>query len=192
MLPLLVLMGLGTIEVSNMINSYLLLTHMTREGANLVSRGTPADVGGQNCAAPDDALDAIISSAGPVIKCNTPTEWRVIYSKIGPADPTLCAAAPNPGNMGNCRYVVQEQVVRGSGQTDSSKLICPGCGLQDFVCPSTNPSCPAPTNLADIASVAPGLTLYAVEVFYLYQPITPVAAFGVNLQSTLFYDRAIF
>jgi hypothetical protein len=188
LLPLLIVMGLGIIETSNIINSYLVLTHMTREGANLTSRDTPADVGGLNCTAPNDALDVIIGAAGPVIDCNDPSRWRVIYSLIGPAVPAICVITPTPLV---CDYVVQEQVVRGSGKVVSSKRVCPDCGLSSGPCLLAS-ACPKPTTLSDVSDIAPGHTFYAVEVFYEYEPITPIAAFGVGLPTEPFYDRAVF
>ena len=38
MMPMLIALGLGVVEVGNMINSYLVMTHLTREAANLASR----------------------------------------------------------------------------------------------------------------------------------------------------------
>ena len=51
----------GAIGVGSVISPYLTLTHTTREGANLASRGTPVDVTGPN----NDVLDTIITAAGP-------------------------------------------------------------------------------------------------------------------------------
>ena len=57
--------------MGSVISTYLTLTHTTREGANLTSRGT----------VPNTALDAIIASAAPTIRNNNSAQWRVIYSQ---------------------------------------------------------------------------------------------------------------
>ena len=47
--PLMIFLAYGAIEVGQVISTHLTMTHTSREGANLVSRGTTAN----------DALDAI-------------------------------------------------------------------------------------------------------------------------------------
>jgi hypothetical protein len=98
--PLMLLMVYGVVEVGQIISTYLTLTHTTREGANLTSRGTP----------PDTALDAIIAAANPTIRDDNKSQWRIIYSEIvqtpfQPCPPTPC-------------YEIKEQIIRGDmGQT---------------------------------------------------------------------------
>jgi len=185
-LPFLLLLALGVIEVSNMIDTYLVLTHLTREGANMTSRQTE----------PSDALDAIIDSSCPLISDGPPCppanlgEWRIIYSKIGPAVPDDCVSASNPGNNGSCPYIIQEQIARGLSGVDGSKRICPGCGLGDFTC--SGESCPEPSNVPNIDLIGVGQTLHVIEAFYDYAPITPVGSFLGFLLADTFYERAIF
>lgn len=95
-LPLLLLLLLGAIEFSNMIYNHLVLTHLTREGANLTSRGTDPDV----------ALDTVISVAKPVIQIDSPDQWKVVYSQIGQDPAVPCPPTP-------CVYRVDEQLSRG-------------------------------------------------------------------------------
>jgi len=178
-LPLLLVLALGAIEISNIIYTYLVLTHLTREGGNMISRGTPADLGGANYGAsssPDyDALDAIVDSSAPVITPGNQSRWRIYYSMIGPSNPAGCLAAPVTTNPA-CNYVVQPQISRGA-LADVASVI----GLSG-----------GPPDLPNLPSVAPGRTFYAVEVFYQYAPITPLANFGVALAGAPFYERAIF
>ena len=96
--PFMLLMVYGVVEVGSVISTYLTLTHTTREGANLTSRGTK----------PDDALAAIIAAAAPTIRNNNLAQWKIIYTKIvsrSCAPP--CVKAP-------CDYVVEEQILQGS------------------------------------------------------------------------------
>lgn len=102
--PLLILLAYGSIEVANVISTYINLTHTTREGANLASRGTDVNL----------ALDAIIAAAAPTLRDDNQTHWKIIYSKIVQDPGVPCAQAP-------CTYKVSSQTVRGSmGQ--SSKI----------------------------------------------------------------------
>jgi hypothetical protein len=95
--PFMLLLVYGVVEVGSVISTYLTLTHTTREGANLTSRGT----------LPNTALDAIIASAAPTIRNNNFGQWRVIYSHLiqNPALP----CPPKP-----CTYEVESQIIRGS------------------------------------------------------------------------------
>jgi hypothetical protein len=100
--PLLLLLAYGSVEVGNVISTYITLTHTTREGANLASRGTDPNV----------ALDAIIAAAAPTIRNDNTAHWNVIYSKVVQDPAVPCPQAP-------CVYKISSQ--RGSmGQ--SSKL----------------------------------------------------------------------
>lgn len=171
-LPLLLVLALGAIEVSNIIHTYLVLTHLTREGGNMISRGTPASLGGANygdSSSPDyDALDAIVDSSAPVITPANQSQWMIFYSKIGPTDPAGCLADPVATNPA-CAYVVEPPISRGSLSGVASAI-----------------------GTATLPAVAPGATYYAVEVFYLYAPITPLANFGVAIAGGPFYERAVF
>jgi Flp pilus assembly protein TadG len=102
--PLLLLLAYGSIEVGNVISTYITLTHTTREGANLASRGTDVNV----------MLDAITAAAAPTIRDDNSAHWKIIYSKVVQDPGVPCAQAP-------CVYKVASQTVRG-GMGQSSKL----------------------------------------------------------------------
>ena len=95
--PFMLLLVYGVVEVGSVISAYLTLTHTAREGANLTSRGT----------LPNTALDAIIASAAPTIRNNNLGQWRVIYSHLiqNPVPP----CPPKP-----CTYKVESQIIRGN------------------------------------------------------------------------------
>jgi len=138
--PLMLLMVYGVIEVGSIISTYLTLTHTTREGANLASRGTD----------PSDALAAVIAAAAPTIRNDNLGQWKIIYTKIVPAPPPAppCIAAP-------CDYVVEEQLTQGS-LGENSKLGPVGTTVN--------------TKLDPLDEVAPNQKFHSVEVFYDYGP----------------------
>ena len=169
--PLMVLLAYGAVEVGSVISTYLTLTHTTREGANLASRGT----------LPNDALDAVIAAAAPTIRkgaSGNEPQWRMIYSKViqDPIqDPGTCPPEP-------CKYIVDNinpngQIIRGTLNKDS-KL-----GLPNGI--------PIPyTVLPGIQNVKALQTFHVFEVFYDYAPyIITFVGKGIN---TDFYDRTIF
>jgi hypothetical protein len=170
--PILLLLALGAIELSNIIYALNVLAHLTREGANLTSRGTAAD----------EALDATIKSSGPLIvpgPGGNENKWRVIYVKIG----------PNPGGP-EPPYVVLGQVVRGSTDVEDGRRICPGCKLDPPIFECTK-GCPSP-NIPNISTIAPKQTFHAVEAFYDYSRLTPLQNFVGGILPTKLYERAIF
>ncbi len=97
MFPLMLALLYGAVEVGSVISDYLVITHTTREGANLTSRGTP----------PDTALDAIITAAYPTLRSDNLAQYNVIYSKISQNPAIPCPPKP-------CVYRVESQIVRGS------------------------------------------------------------------------------
>ncbi|MGH7827211.1 MAG: TadE family protein [Candidatus Binatia bacterium] len=96
--PLMLLLVYGVVEVGSAVSTYLTITHTSREGANLTSRGTDQD----------DALDAIIAAASPTIDNGNLTQWRIIYTKIVQAPGVPCPPQTP------CDYIVEEQEIRGS------------------------------------------------------------------------------
>jgi hypothetical protein len=163
--PLMVLLAFGAVEVGSMISTYLTLTHTTREGANLVSRGT----------LPNVALNAVVASAAPTIRATNQTRWRIIYTKIIQDPATPCPPEP-------CKYIVDNvnpngQIIRGN-LNKQSKLGPPnGNRLSKTVLPG-------------IENIKPQQIFHVFEVFYDYSPsIITFVGRGIN---TDFYDRTIF
>jgi hypothetical protein len=156
--PFMLLLVFGVVEVGSVISTYLTLTHTTREGANLASRGTK----------PNDTLAAIILAAAPTIRNDNLAQWKIIYTKIGPAPGPACPKAP-------CDYVVEEQIPQGSLGEDS-ELGPVGTTVN--------------TKLLALDDVAPNQTFHAIEVFYDYGP--DVKTFVGNSINKLFYDRTVF
>jgi hypothetical protein len=94
--PLMILLAYGAIEVGSVISTYLTITHTSREGANLASRGET----------PNNTLDAIIASSAPTIRGNNVSQWRIIYSEIEQREGEPC----NP----SCTYEIKTQLIRGN------------------------------------------------------------------------------
>ncbi len=103
--PLMLFLIYGVVEVGSIIGAYLTLSQLTREGANMTSRGT----------IPQDALDAITAAGAPTIRNNNQAQWRIIYTRFIQA-PTIPCPPPQP-----CTYIIDNQIIRGNlGQ--SSKI----------------------------------------------------------------------
>jgi hypothetical protein len=169
--PLMMALAFGAIEIGSFISTYLTLSHTSREGANLASRGT----------SPDNALDAIIAAASPTIRKgpsgNNP-QWNVIYTRIV-RDLTVPCLPAQP-----CKYIVDTklapdpgQIVRG-GLNKTSKLGLPdGSQIPSSVLPGIE-------NVKDLQ------TFHVIEVFYNYAPnIITYVGRGIN---TNMYERTIF
>ena len=162
--PLMLALAYGAVEVGSVISTYLTMTHTTREGANLTSRGT----------LPNTALDGIIGAAAPTITTANQAQWRIIYSKIVRDPLTPCPAEP-------CKYIVDTaangQIVRGN-LNKASKLGPPN-GQQI-----------TQTMLPGIQNVKDNQTFHVIEFFFNYAPnIMTYIGKGIN---TDFYDRTIF
>lgn len=149
-----------------MLNSYLVLTHLTREGANSTSRETdPARI--------NSDLDAVIAAAEPVIRSDNPGQWTVIYSQIVPGDP--------PQDPEKYKINRVDTWIRG-GFGKESKI-----GLHD--------SPVNWAELAVVpSSISAGNRFHVIEVYYDYRPsiVTPLENFLRSSLPTTFYERAIF
>jgi len=183
-LPLMLVMSLGAIEISNMIGTYLTLTLLTREGANLTSRD-------RSLTEPDIQADlsAVINAAKPTIcedgaGCTVNTgQWYVVYSQIvydstlGPCGANLTSGTGNDPDF----YYIQRLVTwdRG-GFTQTSKI-------------GNDGDC-AEIAMPTIKGMASGQTFHVVEVFYNYAPstLTPLEGFLGAALPDIFYDKTIF
>jgi len=160
--PLMIFLAYGAIEVGQVISTHLTMTHTSREGANLVSRGTTAN----------DALDAIIASASDTFKTSNQANWKIIYSKV---TQDITVPCPNPPTT-PCTYRINSQLTRGL-LVKNSKLSSTGAVNEIVTIPG-------------IGSVIAGQTFQVIEVYYNYLPyIVTYVGKGIN---TDFYDRTIF
>jgi Flp pilus assembly protein TadG len=183
-MPLLLVLALGVVEFSNMINAYLVMTHVTREGANLASRltgtkGSTAWVNGIN-----GGLNNVISGASPVIKSTNTAQWEIMYSMVA------WNAAANCGSMTDGspdRYVISRDTAPNDPQwtygalSQASQL-------------GANGSC-ASAALPEVKDLSTqGLTFHVIEVFYDYGPsqLTPIGNFIGGFVPGTFYARTMF
>jgi hypothetical protein len=157
------LLVFGVVEVGSVISTYLTITHTTREGANLTSRGTD----------PNIALEAIKAAAAPTIRNDNPEQWRVIYSRIKQAIGTPC----NP----SCTYVIDPdplnpvlgQIIQGN-----------------FNQPSQLGNIGDTVTIPGVQDVGPSQVFHAIEIYYDYGP-SVITFIGNNINQT-FYERSIF
>jgi hypothetical protein len=163
--PLMIFLAYGAIEVGQVISTHLTMTHTSREGANLVSRGTKAD----------DALIAIIASASDTFKNSNKANWKIIYSKVVQDTSPGVPPCPNPPTT-PCTYKIESQLTEGL-LVKSSKLSATGAVNEIVTIPGIN-------------GVIASQTFHVIEVFYNYAPyIVTYVGRGIN---TDFYDRTIF
>jgi TadE-like protein len=184
-LPMLLTLTLGAVELANIIYTYQVMHHLAAQGASMASRITPPTT-------LDDVINGVIDASCPIISrgplavatcpaSNAP-RWRVVYTQMGP-DTTQ----PDPKP-----YVVIKQRVMGSGTVNSSKQICASCGLAaTYTCDPATGGCFTP-NVPNIATIGSGQTLDAFEVFYDYVPITVLGNFVSDTFSANLYERSIF
>jgi Flp pilus assembly protein TadG len=192
--PLLITLGFGVIEAGNIINSYLVLTHLTREAANLVSRETGIKGSTEWATKVNTDLSTVISNATPVINLSGvnprgPEQFRVYYSMVE-WDPSP-GACPG-GNIA-------------SGAADNYRIRRTNAGwtgtvtwdygtLNQGSSVGAHGAC-AYLTLPQVKTLATsGLRLHIIEVFYDYTPsrLTPAHALIGALAPSIYSKRSVF
>lgn len=160
--PLMIFLTYGAIEVGQVISTYLTMTHTSREGANLASRGTTSS----------QTLDAIIAASSNTFRSSNQANWKIIYSKLVQDTTIPCPDPP----ITPCTYLINSQETRGL-LVNNSKLSATGAVNEIVTIPGIN-------------GVKAGQTFHVIEVFFNYAPsIVTFVGKGIN---TDFYDRTIF
>lgn len=158
LLPLLVVMVLGVIDLGHLIHARLVVTNISREGGSLASRGR----GGTDA----NVLAMLQSSATPFDLAN---QGRIYITDIGAEDTTATPPRMAP-------YVIR-RVQGGSLSAGSTVVGAVNGPLQSGLSPvMINHLSEDPQTLTTNIS---GVTV--VEVFYHYRPITPLPGFVQNL-----------
>jgi hypothetical protein len=174
-LPLLIVLALGVIEVSLALYDQHVITKLTREGANLISRDSTI----QDAAA---ALRAM--SVRPV---NFDNGSKVIFSVIKRGATT--------GTPNFDRLILYQRAEFGN-MTGSSTIRTQGGasfgGAPNYeAANSDNNTSLRVTNLPNNIVVVRGGMLYVAEIYTRHQLVTPFDRFGVSVPRTL-YSIAYF
>lgn len=176
-LPLLILVAFGVVEVSYVLFDQHIVTKLTREGSNLISRNTSLG----------DAMTVMRTmSSAPV---NLDDGSRMIFSVIRNV-PTVGAANYNTPILAQ-RYAYGNLSAQSTIQTQGSASFGPG--PEYAATNQDNNTNLRVTNLP--VTVSLGGTLYVTELYTQHPKITPLAAaaggFGVQVPETL-YSIAYF
>jgi hypothetical protein len=161
-LPTLLILVFGVIDVGRLIHARLIVTNVSREGGSLASRGFKSA---------DDLLNMLRASGAPL---DLNGSGKICVSRI------RCGASadePDP--------YIQTQFSTGALNVatrvrDNFQTL----GLSDALYQHLTFE-GAPKNTSDIAEV------WVVEVFYLYRPITPLPGFIKDLLITQGYDGSV-
>jgi hypothetical protein len=152
LLPLLIVLAFGVIDLGRLIHARLVVTNVSREGASLASRERD----------PSNLITMLQSSAKPFDLSN---QGLIIVTKVGGADTT----DPNDSHL--VPYIISQAGV-GALSIISSSISISGNNLNTalpriikYLVLDQN------TGLSDISGVT------VVEVFYHYRPITPLPNF---------------
>ena len=193
-IPMLIGLGFGVIEIGNMINSYLVLTHFTREATNIVARQPGVKGSTQWATSVNTDLNAVISKASPVINptgsgARGPDQYKIYYSMVEwNTAPGACGGGPMAnGQPDNYR-------IRRSNTGWTGKVTWQYGSLSQNSNLGTDGDC-AYLLLPEVKNLSTqGLVLHVIEVFYDYTPskLTPVEGFIGALAPGIFYRKTVF
>ncbi len=174
-MPLLVMVVLGVVELSYGLLDQHVVTKLTREGSNLISRNTSLG----------DAATALQSmSTAPV---DFSTQSKVIFSVLWNVPSTTAS------NYGKTILYARYQYGAGTG---SSVISTSGSGSFGGA-PDYQANNPDNDTGLQVSTLPAGLTLgpgdivYVTEVFTSHQLITPLDQFGIHVPTSL-YSVAYF
>ena len=173
-LPVIMALVLGVVEVSYALLDQHVVTKLTREGSNMISRDTTID----------DAVAVMKSmSTRPV---NFPTSSKVIFSVI-----------KNVGTVGAANYnlpVLYQRYSYGS-LPDVSYLTTGGTGSfgsgPDYIAANSDTDTRLRVTNLPPNLVSTGGMLYITEIYTKHPLITPFDRFGISVPTTL-YSIAYF
>jgi len=176
LMPLILTVALGVIEVGYALLDQHVVTKLTREGSNLISRDVTID---------DAATAMTRMSSRPV---NFSTGARLIFTVLRKGNTT---STPNYNQT-----IVYQRYETGALTGVSSRLIMRGTGTfhgapnYDAYNSDTDTNLqlsPLPANI----QLVPGGLLYVTEIYSSHPLITPLDRFGVTVPGTL-YSIAYF
>ena len=175
-MPLFLLLALGVAEFGYALFDQHVVTKITREGSNLISRDTTLQ----------DAAVAMKTMQTKPIDFNS-TRSRMILSVVRRGGTT--------GTPNYDKDILYQRHQIG-GLSRSSRLLTKGSvsfgGAPDYTAPNADSNTNLQiTNLPASVVLAPGGMIYITEVYTTHSSITPLANFGVTLPDT-FYSIAYF
>jgi Flp pilus assembly protein TadG len=171
-LPLLLVLTLGVVEVSNALISQHVATKVAREGSNMISRNVRLT----------DAESALRNMSSSPTSFNTTT--KVIFSVL-----MRSSTGSNNGQL-----VLYQRREFGNTTLGNSKLNGSGTFPASNDYTATNPNNDAGlrvTNAPPGIATDPGGMIYVTEVYTRYITITPVGNLGLPIPSVL-YSSAYF
>jgi Flp pilus assembly protein TadG len=176
LMPLVLVVALGVCEFGYALLDQHVVTKLTREGSNLISRDTTID----------DAITAMRSmSTRPV---DFTTRSRVIFSVLKKGATTSTANYD--------QVILYQRAEYGTGVTGTSGLRMRGSGTfgtgPDYVAQNSDTNAGLQiANLPGYLNVTRGGLVYVTEIFTTHNLITPLDRFGVTVPNTL-YSIAYF
>jgi len=174
--PIFLLLALGVIELGYAMLDQHIVTKLSREGSNLISRDSTLQ----------DAATAMQSMATRPVDFSGTTS-RLILSVIKRGGTT---GTPNY----NKDILYQRHQI--GGLPNASRLMTRGAvsfgSAPDYTAPNSDTNTNLQiTNLPPTVSLAPGGMVYVTEVYTTHSSITPLEGFGLALPETL-YSIAYF
>lgn len=174
--PLILVVALGVIEFGYVLLDQHVVTKLTREGSNLISRDTTID----------DAITAMSSMSTRPVDFNTRS--RVIFSVLKKGATT--------GSANYDQVILYQRAEYGSGVTGASGLRMRGSGTfgagPDYVAQNSDTNSGLQiANLPAYLDVTRGGLVYVTEIFTNHDLLTPLDLFGVTVPNTL-YSIAYF
>ena len=173
-LPLLIVVALGLVEVSYVLLDQHIVTKLTREGSNLISRNT----------ALDDAASALRAmSAHPV---NLDTGSKLIFSVIRNV-PTVGAANYNTPILAQ-RYEYGDLAGQSAIRTRGGASFGPA---PEYSAANQDGNVNLQVTSLPANFVSLGGSVYVTELYTTHPTLTPLAGFGIQVPETL-YSIAYF
>ena len=174
-MPLLLLVLLGVIEVSYALLDQHVVTKMTREGSNLISRETSLA----------DAVNALKSMSGRPVNFNSNS--KVIFSVVRRGATT----GTNNYNKDVLYQRYEYGAIAGTSQIATRGTGAYGAGPEYEATNADSDTNLQVTTLPAGITLSTGGTLYITEIFTTHELITPFDKFGVTVPKTL-YSIAYF
>ena len=169
LLPILVVLAFGVIDLGRLIHARLVVTNVCREGGSLASRDIQTG---------NNLIAMLQSSATPF---NLQAQGRIYVTKIKAGETQANSLPYIDSRFQGGAYAVSSSIGGNVGQAPT--------GLSTTLYNHLRFE-PAPQSTSDISEIS------VVEVFYYYRPITPLPNFVQNLfpvsGGILIGSRAIF